>query len=77
MSNKDRVMQIIEDVPDYKLTYVIDILNSIKGLLVDEVEPDKWDLQMIEDARRINDGSTVSFDEMLAKDGFTYEDLQD
>lgn len=77
MSNKDRVMQLIEDVPDYKLTYVIDILNSIKGLLVDEVKPDKWDLQMIEDARRINDGSTVSFDEMLAKDGFTYEDLQD
>lgn len=77
MSNKERVMQLIEDVPDYKLTYVIEILNSIKGLLVDEVEPDKWDLQMIEDARRINDGSTVSFDEMLAKDGFTYEDLQD
>lgn len=75
MSNKERVMQLIEDVPDYKLTYVIDILNSIKGLLVEEVDPDGWDLQMIEDAQRINNGSTVSFDEMLAKDGFTYEDL--
>lgn len=75
MSNKERVMQLIEDVPDYKLTYVIDILNSIRGLLVEEVDPDGWDLQMIEDAQRINNGSTASFDEMLAKDGFTYEDL--
>lgn len=75
MSNKERVMQLIEDVPDYKLTYVIDILNSIRDLLVEEVDPDGWDLQMIEDAQRINNGSTVSFDEMLAKDGFTYEDL--
>lgn len=76
MSNRERVMMLIEDVPDYKLTYVIDILNSIKGLLVEEVEPDEWDLQMIADARRMNDGSTVSFDEMLKKDGLTYEDLQ-
>lgn len=76
MSNKERVMMLIEDVPDYKLTYVIDMLNSIKGLLVEEVEPDEWDLHMIADARRINDGSTVSFDEMLKKDGLTYEDLQ-
>lgn len=76
MSNKERVMQLIEDVPDYKLTYVIDMLNSIKGLLVEEVEPDEWDLQMIADAKRMNDGSTISFDEMLKKDGLTYEDLQ-
>lgn len=77
MSNKECVMQLIDEIPDYKLIYVIDMLNSIKSLLVEEVEPDKWDLQIIKQAKEENDGETVSFEEMLAKDGLTYEDLQD
>lgn len=76
MSNKERVLQLIDDIPDQKLIYVVDMLNSIKSLLVEEVDPDEWDLQMIAQAQEENDGTTVSFDEMLAKDGFTYEDLQ-
>ena len=51
-------------------------MNSIKSLLVEEIEPDEWDLQMIADAKQNNDGTTVTLDEMLAKDGLTYEDLQ-
>lgn len=77
MSNKERVIQLIDEIPDYKLTYVVDMLNSIKSLLVEEVEPDQWDLQMIAQSQKVNDGETVSLDEMLAKDGFTYEDLCD
>lgn len=76
MSNKEKVLQLIDDIPDYKLIYVIDMLNSIKSLLVEEIEPDEWDLQMIADAKKNNDGTTVTLDEMLAKDGLTYEDLQ-
>ena len=76
MSNKEKVLQLIDDIPDYKLIYVIDMLNSIKSLLVEEIEPDEWDLQMIADAKQNNDGTTVTLDEMLAKDGLTYEDLQ-
>lgn len=77
MSNKEKVLQLIDSIPEYKLTYVIDMLNSIKNLLVEEINPDEWDLQMIADAKENNDGSTVTFDEMLKKDGLTYEDLQD
>lgn len=77
MSNKERVLQLIDNIPDYKLTYVVDMLNSIKSLLVEEIEPDEWDLQMIEAAQKSNDGTTVAFEEMLKKDGLTYEDLQD
>ena len=77
MSNRERVLQLIDDIPDYKLIYVVDMLNSIKNLLVEEVEPDEWDLEMIADAEKDNDGTTVSFEEMLKKDGLTYEDLQD
>lgn len=77
MSNKEKVLQLIDSIPEYKLTYVIDMLNSIKNLLVEEINPDEWDLQMIADAKENNDGTTVTFDEMLKKDGLTYEDLQD
>ncbi len=76
MSNKERVLQLIDEIPDYKLIYVVDMLNSIKSLLVEEVNPDEWDLNMISQAQIENDGETISFEEMLAKDGFTYEDLQ-
>ena len=65
------------NISDYKLTYVVDILNSIKNLLLEEVAPDEWDLQMIADAKRDNDGATATFEEMLKKDGLTYADLRD
>ena len=80
MSNREIAKNIIDSLPEYKLKYIIDMLNSLKGLLeddIEEVEPDEWDLAMIAEAEKINDGTTISFEEMLAKDGLTYADLQD
>ena len=77
MSNKEQILQLIDNIPDYKLTYVVDILNSIKNMLLEEVAPDEWDLQMIADAKRGNDGATATFEEMLKRDGLTYADLRD
>ena len=77
MSNKERVMQLIDDVPDSKLVFVVNMLESLKAYAGEEIEPDEWDLKMIADAGEINDGTTVTFEEMLQKDGLTYEDLQD
>ncbi len=77
MSNKERVMQLIDDVPDNKLVFVVNMLESLKAYAGEEIEPDEWDLKMIADAGEINDGTTVTFEEMLQKDGLTYEDLQD
>lgn len=76
MSNKERVLQLIENIPDQKLLFIINMLESLKAYAGEEIEPDEWDLQMIEQAQKENDGETVSFEEMLAKDGFTHEDLQ-
>jgi hypothetical protein len=76
MSNRERVLQIIDDIPESKLIFVLDMLNSIKGLLIEEVEPDEWDLKMIAKAASENDGTTTSLEEMLKKDGLTYADLQ-
>lgn len=71
MSNKERVLQLIDDIPDQKLIYVVDMLNSIKNLLVEEVEPDEWDLQMINQAQEENDGTTVSFEKLADELGVT------
>lgn len=43
MSNREKAITIINQIPEYKLTYVIDILNSIKNMLIEEIEPDNWD----------------------------------
>lgn len=71
MSNKERVLQLIDDIPDQKLIYVVDMLKSIKNLLVEEVEPDEWDLQMINQAQEENDGATVSFEKLADELGVT------
>ncbi len=75
MSEKERAIQLIEEISDNKMIFVINLLKSIKGLLVEEVEPDEWDLKMIEEAERNNGGMIVSFEELLEKEGLTYADL--
>ena len=82
MSNRERAIQIIDSIPDNKLMVIIDILEAlqthINGTMTPEtVQPDEWDMTMIAEAEKVNDGETVSLDEMLAKDGLTYADLQD
>lgn len=81
MSNRELAIDIINQIPEYKLTYVVDMLNGIKNLLINnsvpEEEPDEWDLEMIARAKRENDGTAITLEELLAKDGLTYADLQD
>lgn len=67
MSNREIAIDIINQIPEYKMTYVVDMLNSIKNLLIEEVEPDKWDLKMIAEAENNDDGSGISLED-LAKD---------
>ncbi len=76
MSKRERAISLISTIPDSKLTFVINMLENIKGLLGEEIEPDEWDLDMIAQAQKENDGTTVSFEEVLKKDGLTYADLQ-
>lgn len=56
MSNKERVLQLIDTIPDQKLLFIIDMLESLKAYAGEEIEPDEWDLQMIEQAQKENDG---------------------
>ena len=64
MSNQERIMQLIKDIPDYKLVFIINILEDLKGYAGEEIEPDEWDLQMIAEAEKINDGETFTLEEV-------------
>ena len=77
MSEKERAIQIIENIPEDKMVFVVNMLENIREMLIEEVEPDEWDLAMIEEAKKENDGTTISFEELLKREGLNYADLQD
>lgn len=76
MSDKERAIQLLEEIPENKMNFVVNMLVNIRNLLTEEEEPDEWDLRMIAEAERENDGTTISFEEILKRDGLTYADLQ-
>nr|DAW23844.1 MAG TPA: hypothetical protein [Caudoviricetes sp.] len=64
MSNKERILQLINGMPDNKLIFIINMLESLKGYAGEEIEPDEWDLEMLEQAKKINDGTYLTLDEV-------------
>lgn len=64
MSNKDRIMQLINDVPDNRLVFIVNMLESLKAYAGEEIEPDEWDLKMIAEAQKDNDGDTITLEEL-------------
>lgn len=64
VSNRERVLQLIADIPDMKLHFVVEMLESLKAYAGEEIEPDEWDLQMIAQAERENDGETVTLEDL-------------
>lgn len=69
MSNKERVLQLIENIPEQKLSFVIDVLESLKAYAGEMIEPDEWDLAMIAEAKQENDGQTVSIEALASELG--------
>jgi hypothetical protein len=45
--------------------------------VVEETEPDEWDLRMLAEYESQADKTTVSFEECLKSFGLTHEDLRD
>lgn len=67
--------QIIENLPDDKVAYVIAILRGIQGLNIPEEEPDDIDLQLIREAMEDNDEET-SLDDFARELGFNVDELR-
>lgn len=66
MSSKEFAIQLIEKIPESKMHYIIGILEGAAIPEIETVEPDEWDMTMIAEAERENDGT-----------GITVEDLAD
>ena len=63
MSNKDLAIQLINQIPDYKLGYAIAYLQ---GLYADEITDDLFCAKLIEDYENSSDkGEFISFDDAL------------
>lgn len=71
MSNREKAMQLLERVPEAKLYYIIGILEGAAIPDIEEVEPDEWDLKMIAEAKRENDGEEVTLEELKKELGLT------
>ena len=70
-SNKERVMQLIENIPDNKLVFIVDVLESLKAYAGEAIEPDDWDLEMVKTAEKENDGTTKSIESLASELGIT------
>ena len=81
MSDREYAIHLLDTVPDNEIAYVIGFIQGLTAKnrinSIEEAKPDEWDLAMIEEAEKENDGATMSLEELLEKDGLTYEDLQD
>lgn len=71
MSNKERALQLIDSIPDNKLVFVVDMLENLKAYAGEEVVPDEWDLEMIERAKKENNGQGVPIEMLAAELGIT------
>ena len=64
MNDRERAMQLLEKVPETKLYYIIGILEGAIIPDIEEVEPDEWDLKMIDEASSENDGEEVTLEDI-------------
>ena len=78
MSDREKAVKLLDSLQENKIAYVIGYIQGLKTMEdeIEEIDPDEWDLKMIAEAEKENDGTTVSLDELLQKEGLTYADLQ-
>lgn len=58
MSNRERILRLIQDIPDNKLVFVANILEDLRAYAGEAIPPDEWDLKMIAEAA-VDKGPTV------------------
>ena len=60
MSSKELAIQLIEKIPESKRQYIIGILEDSAIPEIETVGPDEWDMAMIAEAERENDGTGIT-----------------
>lgn len=71
MSERERMYQLLDSVPDNKIAYIIGYIQGLTAEKreIEEVDPDEWDLEMIARAERENDGQGVPIESLAAELG--------
>ncbi len=64
MSNKEKAIHLLDSIPESKLLMVIKFLEKLRVDNIEEIEPDEWDLKMIESANKENDDVAVSIEDL-------------
>ena len=73
MSNREKVISLLDSVPDYKMGYV---LAFVQGLTIDEEADDAFCQKLYEDY--LNDperGETVTLEEVMKECGVSPDEL--
>ena len=69
MSDRDKAISLLNDLPDSKVAYVVAYLQ---GLLDGDTEiPDEWDKEMLARAQAENDGTAVDINTLANELGIT------
>ena len=69
MGEREKLIQIIDGLPEYKLAYITNLILDIAKTDIEEIEPDEWDLEMIERAKMVNDGHGVPIETLASELG--------
>lgn len=67
MSEREKAIKLLNNLPDNKIVFVIAYLQGLSDGL--EETPDDWDLEMIKAAQEENDGSVVSIENLAEELG--------
>lgn len=67
MGEREKLKQIIDGLPEYKLAYITNLILDIVKTDIEEIEPDEWDLEMIERAKMINDGNGIPIETLASE----------
>ena len=57
MSNREKALQIIDEIPEDKMIFVINMLDNVKNLIADQEEPNEETIEAIDELR--NGGGEV------------------
>jgi hypothetical protein len=77
-ASKAKAHQLIDALPDEKMSKVLIILEGVKDIIIEDEEPDEWDLQLVKEAQEaLKNGEFIPFEEVLKEAGLNEKDLQD
>lgn len=69
MSEKEKLKQLIDKMPDYKIAYISSLIMGIEKTDIEEIEPDEWDLEMMARAKEVNDGHGIPIESLASELG--------